>query len=55
MQTAFDQATALLASKTPAQVAALKGAQRQQWTTLAGILDGYNNGLTGPGHCSENP
>jgi hypothetical protein len=55
VQTAFDQATALLASRTPPQVASLKGAQRQQWITLAGILDGYNNGLTGPGHCSENP
>lgn len=53
VQTAFDQATALFNTKTPAQVAALKGAQRQQWITLAGILDAYNNGVTGPGHCSE--
>jgi len=55
VQTAFDQATALFNAKTPAQVAALKGAQRQQWIALAGILDAYNNGVTGPGHCSEVP
>ena len=55
VQTALDQATALFNTKTPAQVAVLRGAQRQQWITLAGILDAYNNGLTGPGHCSEAP
>jgi hypothetical protein len=53
VQTAFNQATALLNSKTPAQVDGLKGAAKAQWTSLAGILDNYNNGLTGPGHCSE--
>lgn len=53
VQTALDQATVLFNSKTPAQAGALKGAQRQQWITLAGVLDAYNNGVTGPGHCSE--
>jgi hypothetical protein len=51
----FDAATGLLASYTPAQVAAFKGnnAVRKQLIELAGTLDAYNNGLTGPGHCSD--
>ena len=55
VQTAFDSATALFGTYTPAQIAALRGNSpiRAQFTSLAGILDGYNNGLTGPGHCSE--
>lgn len=54
-QAAFDQATALLQMYTPAQIGALRGssALRQQFVSLAGILDNYNNGLIGPGHCSE--
>lgn len=28
-------------------------AQKTTLTRLAGVLDGYNNGLSGPGHCSE--
>jgi len=36
---------------TPANT--LTKAQRNQIITLAGTLDDYNNGLTGPGHCSE--
>jgi hypothetical protein len=45
----------LFGTYTPAQIAALRGNSpiRAQFTSLAGILDGYNNGLTGPGHCSE--
>lgn len=53
VQTAFDSATALFATKTPAQAGALKGAARNAWISLATILDNYNNGITGPGHCSE--
>ncbi|OGO38552.1 MAG: hypothetical protein A2W35_16080 [Chloroflexi bacterium RBG_16_57_11] len=54
-QTAFDQATALFQAYTPAQIGALRGNDplRQLFVYLAGILDNYNNGLIGPGHCSE--
>ncbi len=40
---------------TPAQIAAQKGNQqpRKRFLELAGLLDMYNNGLIGPGHCSE--
>jgi hypothetical protein len=47
---AFASATTLLQTHTPAQ-APSRGAARAQWTSLAGILDDYNNGVTGPGHC----
>jgi hypothetical protein len=55
VQTAFNQATALLSANTPAQVAALgkASALRQSFISLAGTLDAFNNGVTGPGHCSE--
>jgi len=54
-QAAFDQATALFGNptNTPADVGGLKGAARNTWINLATILDNYNNGLIGPGHCSE--
>jgi hypothetical protein len=49
--------TAVLASTetlfntyTPAQVT---NANKAQFTSLAATLDSYNNGLIGPGHCSE--
>jgi len=53
--TAYNTAKTLFQTYTPAQIAALKGNNplRQQFISLAGILDAYNNGLTGPGHCSE--
>ena len=55
---AFDEATGLFESYTPTQIAALKGKPsdkvlRQQFIDLAGILGAYNEGITGPGHCSE--
>ena len=52
---AFDEATTLFNTYTPDQIAALKGKNsvRQQFVSLAEILDDYNNGLSGPGHCSE--
>jgi hypothetical protein len=55
VQDAFDDATDLFNTYTPAAVGAKKGNQppRPQFIELAGILDAYNNGLTGPGHCSE--
>lgn len=54
---AFDSATDLFNTYTPDQVAAFKGKDgteiRAMFIGLADILDNYNNGLTGPGHCSE--
>ena len=56
-QAAFDEATALLGTYTPDELAGLKGKAgketRAQFIALAEILDAYNNGLIGPGHCSE--
>jgi hypothetical protein len=53
--TAFNSATTLFNTYTPAQVGALKGnnAIRQQFISLAGTLGSYNEGLIGPGHCDE--
>jgi hypothetical protein len=56
-QAAFDEATVLFNTYTPDEVAALKGKTgkdlRAKFIDLAEILDDYNNGLIGPGHCSE--
>jgi hypothetical protein len=54
-QAAFDQATALFSNpaNTPAYVSGLRGSARQTWLDLATVLDNYNNGLIGPGHCTE--
>jgi hypothetical protein len=40
-------------AKTPAQTSTLTRAQRTQLLAWATTLDRYNNGLIGPGHCSE--
>jgi hypothetical protein len=55
VQTAFDQATVLLGTYTPAQIAALKATNsiRKQFIALAGTLASYNEGSIGPGHCNE--
>ena len=55
VQTALNSATTLFNTYTPAQVAALKGnsSVRAQFVNLATTLDNYNNGVVGPGHCSE--
>lgn len=50
---ALAQATTLFETYTPAQVAGLKGNAKLTWTSLASLLDQYNNGYIGPGHCSE--
>ncbi|MGC9360287.1 MAG: hypothetical protein ACP5G7_07935 [Anaerolineae bacterium] len=54
---AFDEVTALFAEYTPDEVAAMKGKtgreMRMEFIELAMTLDDYNNGLIGPGHCSE--
>jgi hypothetical protein len=56
-QAALDEAIVLLQTYTPDEVAAMKGKNgketRNQFISLAGILDDYNNGYIGPGHCSE--
>jgi hypothetical protein len=55
VQEAFDAATVLFQTYTPGEVAALKGKagneDRAQFIRLAELLDKYNNGLLGPGHC----
>ena len=55
VSTAWDQATILFNTYTPLQVAAWKGSkgQRSTFLALAKILDDYNNGLIGPGHCPD--
>lgn len=52
---ALASAESLFNTYTPAQVAALKAnnATRKLFISLASTLDQYNNGLIGPGHCSE--
>lgn len=50
---ALAQATTLFETYTPAQVAGLKGNAKLTWSILASLLDQYNNGYIGPGHCSE--
>ena len=55
VQQAWQEATTLFQTWKPAQIAAQKGNQqpRKRFIELAGVLDMYNNGLLGPGHCSE--
>ena len=52
---AWNEGTTLFSTYTPAQIGAQKGSQqpRKRFLELAGLLDMYNNGLIGPGHCSE--
>ena len=52
-QSAFDEATGLFQTYTPAQIKLLKGNNpiRQQFISLAAILGNYNEGIIGPGHC----
>lgn len=55
VQTAFNSATTLFNTYTPTYIGSLKGnnALRTQLVNLAGILGNYNEGLIGPGHCSQ--
>jgi hypothetical protein len=50
---AIDAAEELFNTYSPEDVAAWRGNQgeRQTFLELASILDDYNNGLIGPGHC----
>ncbi|MFD1946468.1 hypothetical protein [Nocardioides aestuarii] len=50
---ALASAETFFASKTPAQGLTLTRAKANEIKALAATLDAYNNGLTGPGHCSE--
>lgn len=52
---AWNEATDLFETYTPAEIGALKGNRppRPRFLELAGLLDMYNNGDLGPGHCSE--
>lgn len=52
VQMAFNKATDLFNTYTPAQVAKSKDL-KALFTSLAYTLDQYNNGYIGPGHCSE--
>ena len=59
VQKALDDAAALFGQYTPAEVAlkktAVEKARQEQFKKLVGILDDYNNGKIGPGHCDEVP
>jgi hypothetical protein len=47
-------AKTLFMSNTPTQVATGGKTVQNKFKALVGPLDNYNNGVTGPGHCSEN-
>jgi len=55
VETAFNNATNLLSLYTPAYIGGLKGKStiRKNFLAYATILDDYNNGLSGPGHCDD--
>lgn len=53
VQDALTAAETLFDAYTPAQAAALKGKAANEFRALATILDNYNNGYIGPGHCDE--
>ncbi len=50
---AFGDATAFLLSYTPAQIKNVNRSVRQAIVEVARILDEYNNGEIGPGHCTD--
>ena len=49
----FNKATAFLMKYSPSDVDGNKNLENK-CVTLGGILDKYNNGLIGPGHCDDN-
>ena len=53
VQEDFDEATALFEAYTPEDVKTLKGKDRKAFIDLAETLTEYNEGVIGPGHCSE--
>ncbi|MFI5237559.1 MAG: hypothetical protein ACHQLA_06470, partial [Ignavibacteriales bacterium] len=56
IQEALDDATELFETYTPEYIGGLKGNNqiRQEFISLNGTLDQYNNGEIGPGKCDEN-
>jgi hypothetical protein len=50
---ALAYAEAFFAKYTPAQAKMLKGSAKSAVGANASLLDKYNNGLIGPGHCDE--
>ena len=50
---ALAQATLFFTTYTPAQAAMLPKTARASYVALARVLTDYNEGLIGPGHCSE--
>ncbi|MDX2136158.1 MAG: SdrD B-like domain-containing protein [Saprospiraceae bacterium] len=48
---AFNAATTLFNTYTPAQWSGLPKSVKDQFISLASTLDQYNNGIIGPGHC----
>ncbi len=55
IQEAFEDATDLFETYTPAYIGSLRGNNpiRQEFLMLSGILDDYNSGVIGPGNCQE--
>ena len=53
-QAAFDEATILLENNTPEMVKGNANLEAD-CVRLGGILDEYNNGVIGPGHCDDSP
>ena len=51
----FSEAADLLALYTPDQIAAMKGNNpvRKMFVELGEMLDKFNNGIIGPGHCND--
>ena len=54
-QDAFDQAKVLLQTYTPADIAGMKGNDptRKMFVELGKLLESYNSGVIGPGHCPD--
>jgi len=51
---AWDEATGLFELYTPEEIGSRQNRElRAQFLAIASMLDDYNNGLIGPGHCSE--
>ncbi len=55
VETALNDATALFGLYTPEFIGGLSGRDgiRRSFLRMAGILDDYNNGISGPGHCKD--
>jgi hypothetical protein len=51
--TALAEAEAFFSTRTPAQAAVLPKSTRARYLDVAALLTYYNEGLIGPGHCSE--